>query len=80
VWLVLHNDGPAVARGVGLTDEGPKTPRVMGREILPVDLQPAQSMVFPITVAHSDDPVVRVLVRWTDDAGDHEEPYTLQIQ
>jgi hypothetical protein len=52
VWLVLRNDGPALARGVELTDEGPQAPRVMGLEILPVDLQPAQQMVFLIPVGY----------------------------
>jgi hypothetical protein len=79
VWLVLRNDGPAPARGVELMDEGPQAPRVMGLEILPVDLQPAQQMVFAIPVGLADPPVVRVRVRWTDEAGEHEEPYTLQI-
>jgi hypothetical protein len=78
VWLVLRNDGPALARGVELVDEGPQAPRVMGLDLLPVDLQPAQQMVFPIPVGHADDPIVRVRVRWTDEAGKHEEPYTLQ--
>jgi len=35
-------------------------------------------MVFAIPVALSDDPIVRGRVRWTDEASDHEEPYTLQ--
>lgn len=76
--LAVRNDGPALARGVALTDEGPQAPRIMGLEILPVDLQPAQQMVFAIPVELSDNPIVRVRVRWTDEAGDHEEPYTLQ--
>jgi hypothetical protein len=80
VWLVLRNDGPALARRVEVTDEGPQAPRVMGLDILPADLQPAQPMVFPIPVTHSDHPVVRIRVRWTDEAGDHEEPYTLQVK
>jgi hypothetical protein len=77
--LVLHNDGPALARSVQLAvEQGPGVPQVLGLEALPVDLQPGQSMLFIVTVSLRSTPTMRVTVRWTDEAGDHEEPFTLQ--
>jgi hypothetical protein len=78
--LVLHNDGPALARSVqAAVEEEPQTPGVLGLEALPVDLQPGQFMRFVVTVGLRDTTTMRVTVRWTDEAGDHEEPFTLQV-
>jgi hypothetical protein len=75
--LVVHNGGPALARGVEVdVEEGPQ-PILL--EVLPVDLQPGQPMTFPVPVALGDAPTMRVTVRWTDEAGPHEEPFTLQV-
>jgi hypothetical protein len=77
--LTLRNEGPALARGVGLeVEEGPHLPPVYGIERLPVDLQPGQRMTFHVPGQQYEAPVIRVTVRWTDAAGDHEEPFTLQ--
>jgi hypothetical protein len=79
VRLVLHNDGPALARGVQVDlEEGP-TNAVIGLEALPVDLQPGQSTRFPVALALGDHPILRITVRWADEAGNHAEPYTLQV-
>jgi hypothetical protein len=81
VWLVLHNEGAALARGVGLDVEsldGNPVPPVNGVEVLPVDLQPTQQMTFHVPVSMGDAAIVRVTVRWIDGAGDHEEPFALQ--
>jgi hypothetical protein len=83
-WLVLQNDGPAVARDVGVTvDQGPQVPVVY--ELETIELQPGQSRPFRVAVTHRDAPTVlrgagllKVLVRWTDKAGTHEKLYTLQ--
>ena len=76
--LVLHNEGPAVARGVNLAaEELPQAPGVRGLEVLPVDLQPGQEMKFMVTIGLRTQPTLRVVVRWADAAGDHEVPYTL---
>jgi hypothetical protein len=77
--LTLRNEGPALARGVDLeVEEGPGVPPVFGIERLPVDLQPGQQMTFEVPAQDHKAPVMRVKVRWTDEAGDHEEPFTLQ--
>jgi hypothetical protein len=80
--LILHNEGPALARGVGLdvaSLDGNPAPPILGiEEASPADLQPGQQMTFPVPVSYGDAAVVRVTVRWTDEAGGHEEPFTLQ--
>jgi hypothetical protein len=79
--LVLHNEGPALARGVRVQVEsldGDPLPTFDGIEVLPVDLQPDQQLVFLILRAMADASTWRVTVRWTDEGGDHEEPYTLR--
>jgi hypothetical protein len=80
--LVLHNEGPALARGVnaeveylGMDDWWPP---VIGLDLLPVDLQPGLDMAFEIPVAPEDPVMLRVLVRWTDGAGEHEMPFALK--
>jgi hypothetical protein len=79
--LILRNEGPALARGVNLeVEEGPQVPPIFGLEALPVDLQPGQTMSFQTPVAYEDATMLRVTVRWTDEAGDHEEPFTLQTR
>jgi hypothetical protein len=76
--LVLHNEGPARARNVEAElEEGPQIPSVIGLDALPVDLQPGQQMRFTVAAAMGDAMTFRVTVRWTDEAGDHEEPFTL---
>jgi hypothetical protein len=80
VLLVLRNEGPALARDVQVqVEEAPHVPTVNGLEVLPVDLQPGQPMTFHMPVAMGDAATIRVTVRWTDGAGGHEEPFTLQI-
>jgi hypothetical protein len=82
--LVLRNEGPALARGVealvGCFSWGPSSPPVIGLDVLPVDFQPGQDMRFPIPVALGDSVMLRVLVRWTDGAGEHEQPFALKTQ
>lgn len=76
--LVLHNEGPALARDVEVeVEEGPQVPSVIGLEALPVDLQPGQQRRFIVAVGVKDATTFRVSVRWTDEAGGHEEPFTL---
>ncbi len=78
--LMLRNEGPALARDVALQlEEGPGVPLIRDIQVLPADLQPGQYMGFPIPVKPEDDAMVRVTVCWTDGAGDHEEPFTLQL-
>ena len=75
-WLVLHNEGPALASGVQVDlQEGP----VIGLEALPVDLQPGQSTRFPVLFGLGEVPILRITVRWADETGDHAEPYTLHV-
>jgi hypothetical protein len=76
----VHNEGPAVARGVTVEiDKRPQTPDVLGLEDLPVDLQPTQERRFLVSVGLMEVPTIRLTVRWADDAGDYEVPYTLQV-
>lgn len=79
--LVLHNEGSALARGVDIEVEWlnlDQFPRVNGREVLPVDLQPGQQMAFSIPVSMGFLLVFRVTVHWSDGAGDHAEPFSLR--
>lgn len=79
-WLIVHNEGPALARGVDVElEERPQTPTVIGLEDLPVDLQPGQERRFLVSVGLNDTQTIRITVRWADEAGNHAEPYTLQI-
>ena len=82
--LVLRNEGPALARDVDALvrylDEDDVFPPVIGLDVLPADFQPGQEMRFPIPVALGDPVMLRVLVRWTDGAGEHEEPFALKTQ
>jgi hypothetical protein len=79
--LILRNEGPALARGVMLeVEDGPEVPPVFGTEELPVDLQPGQAMAFQTNVSYYSARMMRVTVRWADEAGDHEEPFTLQTR
>ncbi|HEX8133818.1 MAG TPA: hypothetical protein VF880_10365 [Actinomycetes bacterium] len=79
-WLVVHNRGPALARGVNVDqDQRPQTPTVLGLEDPPVDLQPGQERRFVVPSGAMEIPVIWITVRWTDEAGDHEAPYTLQV-
>jgi hypothetical protein len=78
-WLVVHNEGPALARGVQLeVEQGPQIPTIIGLENLPVDLQPGQPMAFQVVVGLVGAATMRVTVHWTDGAGDHEAPFTFQ--
>jgi hypothetical protein len=80
--LVLHNEGPALARGVQAEIEsldGNPLPTFDGMDVLPVDLQPDQPIMFLIIRAMADADMMRVTVRWTDEGGDHQEPYTLRL-
>jgi hypothetical protein len=80
--LVLHNEGAALARSVDaeITSlDGDPLPMFDGIESLPVDLQPGQPIVFTIFRASGDANTVGVSLRWADEAGDHQESWTLQI-
>jgi hypothetical protein len=78
--LVLRNDGPALAHKVRVEKpEVPGVPGVIGLEMLPVDLQPGQEVPFIVTVGLRDTPTLPLVVRWIDGAGDHKEPWTLQV-
>jgi hypothetical protein len=78
--LVLHNEGPAVARNANVeVEDSPKTPGLIGLEVLPADLQPGQVMKFIVTMGLGDQPALQVIVRWADAAGDHEAPYMLPL-
>lgn len=80
--LVLRNEGPALARGlnasVGSVDGHQPVPPVNGLHILPVDLHPGQPLMFGIPIAMGDAAMMRVTVRWADEAGSHEESFALQ--
>ncbi len=80
--LVLTNEGPAgawaVTFGVSSAVEGKQPPPVFGRDRLPVDLRPGQSMHFDMAVAMGDAELINAQVRWIDDAGAQEATYTLR--
>jgi hypothetical protein len=78
--LVVHNQGPAIARDVEVeVEQGLRIPPVFSLDALPADLQPGQQRTFQAPVAPlGDAATMRVMVRWTDGAGDHEEWFTLQ--
>jgi hypothetical protein len=76
--LILRNEGQALARGVQVEPEqGPEHSPIIGLEALPVDLQPGQRMTFRVALVLGDEPMLRITVRWTDEAGEHAEPYSL---
>ena len=78
--VVLHNEGPAVARQVGMAVEDlSQAPGLIGLDELPVDLQPHQEMRFIVTVGLGDQQMLQVMVRWADAAGEHEVPYSLLL-
>jgi hypothetical protein len=81
---MLVNGGPAIARSVTIDPssaiEGKQLPFISGLDRLPVDLQPGQTMVFDITVAMDDAGLIKAVVRWVDDAGSQEAPYTLETR
>jgi hypothetical protein len=77
--LVVHNQGPAIARDVEVeVEQGPGVPPVFSLDALPADLQPGQPMMFQVPVSMEEVAPMRVTVRWSDGAGEHEEPYTLR--
>jgi hypothetical protein len=77
--LVVHNQGPAIARGVEVeVEQGPGVPPVFSLDALPADLQPGQPMAFQVPVSMEEVAPMRVTVRWTDGAGAHEDLFTLQ--
>jgi hypothetical protein len=84
-WLTLHNEGPALARDVeaevvSLDDSPPPTISGLGNLFgFQVNMQPGQTMPFWIERAREDAEMVEVTVRWTDEAGSHEEPYQFDI-
>lgn len=79
--LVLHNEGAALARDVTAevaSQDGAEVAEVYGLdETLPADLQPGQRMPFRVMLDLGMGATMRVTVRWTDEAGSHEEPFTL---
>ena len=78
--FVLTNQAPAPARDVRCQLEaldGRQPPRVVGLEALPVDLRPGQSMEFIASAGLGMSPRIRAVVTWVDDAGEQEEPFTL---
>jgi hypothetical protein len=80
--LVLRNEGPAFAGHVWFTAEkGPGVPEVQGTETLPLDLQPGQEVMFPVSPLLGSRAVLQVVVGWTDEDGEleHEERYTLHL-
>jgi hypothetical protein len=77
--LVVHNQGPALARDVEVeVEEGPGVPPVFSLEGLPNDLQPGQPMTFQVPVSMGEAAPLRVTVRWNDGAGAHEQAHTFQ--
>jgi hypothetical protein len=79
-WLVLRNEGPALASNVDLdVEQGPSIPPVDGIEALPIDLQPGQERIFYVPESTGDAATMRVTVSWTDGAGRHEKPFMLQL-
>jgi hypothetical protein len=81
--LMLTNSGQALAREVRCAvtslEEGVQPATIFGLEQLPVDLQPRQSMTFDYAKALGEAGLVRVVVTWIDDAGEHEVPHTLRM-
>jgi hypothetical protein len=80
--LVLHNEGPAFARGVEadiVSLDGDPVPPFNGIHALPMNLQPDQAMEFSFEVTLAEARTVRVTVLWADEAGKHEEPYMLRL-
>jgi hypothetical protein len=49
----------------------------MGLEALPVELRPGQPMEFIASSGLGMTNLIRVVVPWEDDAGEQEEPFTL---
>jgi hypothetical protein len=79
--FVLTNQGLAPAREVRCNLEaldGNQPPRVIGlEEALPVELRPGQPMEFAASAGLGMSPRIRAVVTWVDDAGEQEEPFTL---
>jgi hypothetical protein len=82
--LMLTNSGQALAREVRCAvtslGEGIQPATIFGLEQLPVDLQPRQSMTFDDAKVLGEADLVRAVVTWIDNAGEHEVPYTLRMR
>lgn len=86
--FVLHNTGQAVARGVEVelrttSDDAPPDVDlgfILELEDLSADLGPGQKMPFGTAMTLNTPLMVRVVVRWTDEAGRHEESFTLSTR
>jgi hypothetical protein len=77
-YVVLRNEGAALARDVTIfVEPGEDVPEVLGLEDLPVDLQPGQPLELPVVMVLGDATSFDLSVRWADESGNHEEPFTL---
>jgi hypothetical protein len=77
--LVVANDGPARARVLAVRVEAEdrgSPPELDGLEALPADLQAGDRLPFPLRRG-STATVLQALVSWTDDAGEHEQRFTV---
>ena len=78
--VVVVNDGPARAHLLGVhveaADQGSR-PDVDGLEVLPRYMQAGDRLSFRMARHVSTTDALQVVVTWTDDAGRHEEAFTV---
>src|SRR5262245_52735647 len=83
--LVLANDGPATAREVWATelpvgsDDPPLFHGLDELEQAPATLQPGDRLPFPVLTLAETTERVQVVVSWKDEAGPHQDSFTVQL-
>jgi hypothetical protein len=83
--LVLANDGPATAREVWATelpvgsDDPPLFHGLDELEQAPATLRPGDRLPFPVLTLAETTERVQVVVSWKDEAGPHQESFTVQL-
>jgi hypothetical protein len=83
--LVLGNDGPATAREVWATelpvgsDDPPLFHGLDELEQAPATLRPGDRLPFPVLTLAETTERIQVVVSWKDEAGPHQESFTVQL-
>jgi|SRR5512133_3059565 hypothetical protein len=83
--LVLANDGPATARDVWASelpvgsDDAPLFHGLDELEQAPATLRPGDRLPFPVLTLAETTERVHVVVAWKDEAGPHQESFTVQL-
>jgi hypothetical protein len=83
--LVLANDGPATARDVWASelpvgsDDAPLFQGLDELEQAPATLRPGDRLPFPVLTLAETTERVHVVVAWKDEAGPHQESFTVQL-